>query len=75
MQCKSGQAITWLVGVSGTIHSTIFQQQVTSTSPVFTRKYSFENKKLGEMLIEQIIEFELRGPGPPNRSCPSKLVI
>ena len=21
------------------------------------------------MLIEQIIEFELRGPGPPRRSC------
>ena len=21
------------------------------------------------MLIEQVIEFELRGPGPPNRTC------
>ena len=26
------------------------------------------------MLIEQIIEFELKGPGPLNRTCP-KLVI
>ena len=27
------------------------------------------------MLIEQIVEFELRGPGLPNRTCPPKLVI
>ena len=27
-------------------------------------------KKLaGEMLIKQIIEFELKGPGPPGRTC------
>ena len=26
-------------------------------------------KKLGKMFIEQIIEFELRGPGPPGRAC------
>ena len=25
------------------------------------------------MLIEQIIEFELRGPGPPGRTCTSKI--
>ena len=25
-------------------------------------------KKLGKMLIEQIIEIELRGPGPPGRT-------
>ena len=25
--------------------------------------------QLGEMLIEQIIEFELRGPEPPIRTC------
>ena len=24
------------------------------------------------MLIEQVIEFELRGPGPPGRSCTPK---
>ena len=24
------------------------------------------------MLIEQIIEFELRGPGPPSRTCTTK---
>ena len=27
------------------------------------------------MLIEQIVEFELRGPRPPSRTCPPKLVI
>ena len=27
------------------------------------------------MLIEQIIEFELRGSGPHGRTCSSKLVI
>ena len=26
-------------------------------------------KKLGEMFVEQIIEFELRGPGLPARAC------
>ena len=26
-------------------------------------------KSLGKMLIEQIIEFELRRPGPPGRTC------
>ena len=24
------------------------------------------------MLIEQIIEFELKGPGPPSRTCTAK---
>ena len=33
--------------------------------PVFTRQYTFEKNQLVEMLIEQIIEFELSGPGPP----------
>ena len=27
------------------------------------------------MLIEQTIEIELRGPGPPGRTCTPKLVI
>ena len=27
------------------------------------------------MLIEQITEFELRGPGPTGRTCTPKLVI
>ena len=27
------------------------------------------------MLIEQIIEFELRGPGPPGRTCAPQLII
>ena len=62
------RSITWLVSVA--IHCTIFQLQVTSTWPVFTRQYTFEKKSaIGEMLIEQIIEFELRGPGPSGRTC------
>ena len=40
-----------------------------STSPAFTRQNTFEKKLAGEMLTEQIIEFELRGPGPPCRTC------
>ena len=28
-------------------------------------------KKLERMFIEQIIEFYLRGPGPPGRTCTS----
>ena len=47
-----------------TIYSTIFQQeQFIFILPVFTRQNTLE-KKLGEMLIEQIIKFEVRGPGP-----------
>ena len=26
-------------------------------------------KQLGKMLIDQIFEFQLRGPGPPSRTC------
>ena len=36
------------------------------------RQNSFENKKLEKVLIEQISEFELRGPGPPGRICTFK---
>ena len=36
------------------------------------RQNSFENKKLEKVLIEQISEFELRGPGPSGRICTSK---
>ena len=32
-------------------------------------KNVFEKKYLGEMLIEQIIEFKLRGLGPLDRTC------
>ena len=37
------------------------------TWPVLTNKTL--KKKEGKMLIEQIIEIELRGPGPPGRTC------
>ena len=58
-----------VVGIGVTIYRTIFQLQFTSKSPVFTRQNTFEKKRLGEVLIEQIIEFELRGPGPYSRTC------
>ena len=34
-------------------------------------KYFFK-KWLGKMLIEQIIEFQLKGPGSPGRTCTPK---
>ena len=70
-QCISGRAITWLDGV--TIYYAILQSQVTCTSPVFTLNNTFEKKKV-EMLIEKIIEFELRVRGPPGRTYLPKLV-
>ena len=35
------------------------------------QQYTFEKKKLptGKMIIKQIIEFKLRGPGPPGHTC------
>ena len=61
------RATTWFVDV--TIYCTIFQNQFTSTSPVFTQQNTFEKKKLGKFLIEWFIDFQLRGPGPPGRTC------
>ena len=59
-----------MVSIGVTIYRAIFQLQFTSTAPVFTRQNTFEKKKaIGEMLIEQIIELELRGPAPCSRTC------
>ena len=33
------------------------------------RKNTCEKRLAGEVLIEEIIEFELRGPWPPGRTC------
>ena len=35
----------------------------------FARQHTFEKNQIGEMLIEQIIEFELSEPGPSGRTC------
>ena len=43
--------------------------QFTSTSPVFTQQNTLKNKLPWKVLIEQIIEFKLRGPGLPGRTC------
>ena len=52
-----------------TIYCTIFQLQFTYTLRVFTRQYTVEKNQLGEMLIKEIIEFELSEPGPPGCTC------
>ena len=44
-----------------------FSITIYPTSPVFMHKILL--KKLGKMHIEQIIEFQLREPGPSGRSC------
>ena len=51
-------------------------KQFTTTLPVFMRKITFEKKnQLEEMLIEQIIEFELTEQGPLSGTYTPKLVI
>ena len=35
----------------------------------FYAQNTSKKKKLWKILIEQIIEFQLRGPGPPGRAC------
>ena len=35
------------------------------------RQSTFEKKKPAEIIIAEIIEFELRRPRPPNRTCTS----
>ena len=46
----------------------LLYQRFTSTSPVLTHKILLK-KQLGKMLIEQIIEIELRDPGLPGSTC------
>ena len=65
---KSGPEITWFVSV--TIYCIIF----TDNSPPprqFLRTKYFKKNYSGKMLIEQIIECELRRPGPQGRTCTS----
>ena len=62
VQCKSSPTITWLVGV--TTYGTFFTINSPPPCQVLCDKL-FLNKKLARgILIEQIIEFELRGVGP-----------
>ena len=65
-QCKSGPEKACLVNV--TIYCTVpFFNNDSPPPRQFLRKKYFE-KKLGKMLILQIIQFHLRGPGPPGRT-------
>ena len=72
------RTITWLVGV--TTCCTIFKRQsiymVNYTSPVFPWQTSFEKKIARENAhyTTVIIEFELRGPGPPGRLYTPRIV-
>ena len=55
-RCKSGSAITWLV----------------FTPREFLRTKYFLKNSPWKMLIEQIVEFQLRGPEPPGRTSTPK---
>ena len=68
LQCKSGPKITWLVNV--TIYCIFFNSNTSSPCQFLRTKY-FKKISSGKLLIEQIIEFELKGPGPPGRTCNS----
>ena len=59
-QCKSGPRNNMLVSRSNHLlyH---FSVTISSTSLGFMRKNTFKTITIGEMLIEQIIEFEWRG--------------
>ena len=46
-----------------------FQSQFIATLPVLLNKIVLKKKSARKMLIEEIINFELRGPGPPGRTC------
>ena len=47
------RARTWLLGV--TVYSTIFQQQFTSTSPVFTRQNSLKKIRKGKCSLNKLL--------------------
>ena len=68
-RCKSDPAISWLV--SETIYCTIFQQQFSNSPPPrqFFAQNTFKKHQPWKMLNEQIIELQLRGPGPPSLTC------
>ena len=61
-----------MVSISVTIYRTIFQSQFISTSLVFIGQTTLEKNPGGEMRIEQIIEFELRGPESCSCTCTLK---
>ena len=61
VQFKSGLGIT--CSVSAIVYCTIFNNDSPPPRQFLRTKYL--KKKLGKLFIEQIIEFQLRGPGPP----------
>ena len=56
------RATTWLVGLS--IYFTFLNNNSLTPRQFLREKMLWKKKAIGEMLIEQIIKFELRGPGP-----------
>ena len=70
-KCKSGPSY-YTVSKRNHLLYHFKKQQFTSTWPIFTRKNTFEKKNgLGNAHWTNHIEFELRGPGPPGRTCTS----
>ena len=72
MQCKSSRTIHMVCRLNYLLYHFSITSRLHLTS--FYAKI-YLKKKDGEMLIEQIIEVELRGPGPPNHTCSPKLVV
>ena len=71
---NSARVITWLVGV--TIHIVPFFNNNLPPPRQFLRdKILLKYKLAWRSAMEQIIEFELSGSGPPGRTCTPKLVI
>ena len=71
MQCKSGQVSNMISKRNLSIVPFFINNSLPPCQ--FLRDNIFLKKKnqLGEILVEQTIEFKLRGPGPPSRTCTS----
>ena len=61
-QCKSDPKKTWLTGV--TIYCAVSNNNSLPLRQFLHDKIALKKNKWGEMLIKQIIEFELKGPEP-----------
>ena len=65
-QCKSGPGNSMN---SRRNHVPFFSDNSLPPRQFLRDEILFKKHYVGEMLIEQIIDFELRGPGPPGRTC------
>ena len=72
-QCKFCPAIICSVGVTNI--APCFNNNSLTPRQFLRDKILLKKNQLGKMLIEQIIEFQLKKPGPPGRMCALQLVI